>query len=117
MIRHTTPQPTAPDSSSSSSLGFTTHLTPAYPHPILTPTDLAHCSSNYVMSLVSVLHTLEPSTYAQAQQHLEWVKAMEQQLLALETNGTWVLTSLPHGKKALTSKWVYKTKFRPDGFC
>jgi len=68
------------------------------------------------MSLVSVLQTPEPSTYAQEQQHPEWVKAIEQELLALEHNGTWVLTSLPPGKRALTSKWVYKTKFRPDGF-
>ena len=25
------------------------------------------------------------------------------------------MTSLPYGKKALTSKWVYKTKFKADG--
>ena len=40
---------------------------------------------------------------------------MDQELHALETNGTWVLTTLPPKKKALTSKWVYKTKFKPDG--
>lgn len=36
-------------------------------------------------------------------------------IFALEANGTWDLTTLPPGKKALASKWVYKTKFRPDG--
>jgi len=61
------------------------------------------------------LHTPEPSTFSQAQQYPEWVQAMDQELHALEQNGTWVLTSLPSGKKALTSKWVYKTKFKPDG--
>jgi len=40
---------------------------------------------------------------------------MEKELAALETNGTWRLTSLPPNKKALTSKWVYKVKFRPNG--
>jgi len=40
---------------------------------------------------------------------------MNQELEALEQNGTWKLTALPAGKKALTSKWVYKIKFRPDG--
>ena len=40
---------------------------------------------------------------------------MNQEIEALEKNGTWTLTSLPYCKKALTSKWVYKTKFKPDG--
>lgn len=40
---------------------------------------------------------------------------MELELSALEQNGTWVLTPLPKGKTTLTSKWVYRTKFRPDG--
>ena len=37
--------------------------------------------------------------------------AMQQELAALEQNNTWILTSLPPGKRALTSKWVYKTKY------
>jgi len=41
--------------------------------------------------------------------------AMDQELTALEQNGTWTLTSLPPGKRTLTSKWVYRVKFRPDG--
>ena len=40
---------------------------------------------------------------------------MEKELAALEANGTWRLTTLPPHKKALTSKWVYKVKYRPDG--
>ncbi|KAL6325554.1 hypothetical protein AAG906_023399 [Vitis piasezkii] len=30
-------------------------------------------------------------------------------------NGTWSLTTLPHGKWAVGCKWVYKLKFRADG--
>ena len=41
--------------------------------------------------------------------------AMHHELAALEQNNTWILTPLPPGKKALTSKWVYKTKYRADG--
>jgi len=40
---------------------------------------------------------------------------MDKELAALEANGTWSLTTFPSNKKALTSKWVYKVKFRPDG--
>jgi len=68
-----------------------------------------------VASLAQVFQLPEPTHYAQAKQYPEWVKAMEQELHALETNGTWILTSLPSGKKALSSKWVYKSKYRPDG--
>ena len=67
------------------------------------------------MSLAAVLQIPEPSTFSQAQQHLEWIQAMDQELAALEQNGTWLLISLPPGKKALNSKWVYKIQFKLDG--
>ena len=66
-------------------------------------------------SLVNVLHTPEPQHYSLAHQFPEWDMAMQQELTALEQNHTWVLTSLPPSKRALTSKWVYKTKYKPDG--
>jgi len=68
-----------------------------------------------VASLAQVFQIPEPTHYAQAKQYQEWVKAIEQELHALETNGTWIFTFLPSGKKALSSKWVYKTKYRSDG--
>lgn len=40
---------------------------------------------------------------------------MTEELEALEKNHTWVLTTLPRGKKAIGSKWVYKIKLKPDG--
>jgi len=40
---------------------------------------------------------------------------MDEEMATLEQNGTWSLTTLPPGKKALTSKWVYRTKFKPAG--
>lgn len=41
--------------------------------------------------------------------------AMQQELIALETNGTWYLQSLPLEKKLVGCKWVYKTKCNSDG--
>lgn len=40
---------------------------------------------------------------------------MQKEMKALEDNDTWEITTLPPGKKAITSKWVYKVKFKPDG--
>jgi len=77
--------------------------------------NLAHLSPTYVASLANVLQTPEPHSYAQARLNPEWVKAMDLELAAVEQNHTWQLTSLPPGKKALSSKWVYRTKYRADG--
>ncbi|KAL0374374.1 UNVERIFIED_CONTAM: Retrovirus-related Pol polyprotein from transposon RE2 [Sesamum radiatum] len=57
----------------------------------------------------------EPRSYVQARGHLEWEKAMAEELQALENNQTWTLTVLPEGKKAIGSRWVYKLKMNPDG--
>ncbi|KAL0416583.1 UNVERIFIED_CONTAM: Retrovirus-related Pol polyprotein from transposon RE1 [Sesamum latifolium] len=40
---------------------------------------------------------------------------MDQELQALDTNGTWELTSLPLHKKTIGSRWVFKLKYNPDG--
>lgn len=84
-------------------------------YPMFSFSHLAHLSAPYVASLTNVLQSPEPTSYAHAIQFPEWVKAMDLELTALEQNHTWTVTTLPPDKKALTSKWVYKTKFRPDG--
>ncbi|GKG43987.1 retrovirus-related pol polyprotein from transposon TNT 1-94, partial [Tanacetum coccineum] len=40
---------------------------------------------------------------------------MDVELQALAKNGTWELTHLPPGKKAIGSHWIYKTKLKADG--
>ncbi|CAI7846509.1 unnamed protein product [Closterium sp. NIES-54] len=41
----------------------------------------------------------------------EWKKAMESELKSIEENGTWELVELPEGRKAITSKWLFKIKY------
>lgn len=53
--------------------------------------------------------------FKEAAKHSHWKKAMNEELKALESNGTWELTSLPQGKQVIGCKWVYKTKYTPDG--
>ncbi|CAI7811514.1 unnamed protein product [Closterium sp. NIES-53] len=45
----------------------------------------------------------------------EWKKAMESELKSIEENGTWELVELPEGRKAITSKWLFKIKSDADG--
>ncbi|CAI7909387.1 unnamed protein product [Closterium sp. NIES-54] len=42
-------------------------------------------------------------------------KAMESELKRIEENGTWELVELPEGRKAITSKWLFKIKSNADG--
>nr|GEV65526.1 retrovirus-related Pol polyprotein from transposon TNT 1-94 [Tanacetum cinerariifolium] len=43
------------------------------------------------------------------------IQAMNAELKALEKNETWSLATLPPGHKPISSKWVYKTKYKPTG--
>ncbi|CAH9115063.1 unnamed protein product [Cuscuta epithymum] len=40
---------------------------------------------------------------------------MQKEITALEENNTWTLVHLPHGKRIVDSKWVYKIKYKPNG--
>ncbi|CAA0839680.1 cysteine-rich RLK (RECEPTOR-like protein kinase) 8 [Striga hermonthica] len=57
----------------------------------------------------------EPFSYHQAKTDKKWVEAMNNELKALELNGTWKLCYLPTGKKAIGSKWVFKVKRKANG--
>ncbi|CAI7808621.1 unnamed protein product [Closterium sp. NIES-53] len=60
----------------------------------------------------------EPATLKEALESSdaeEWKKAMESELKSIEENGTWELVELSEGRKAITSKWLFKIKSDPDG--
>ncbi|CAI7854617.1 unnamed protein product [Closterium sp. NIES-53] len=60
----------------------------------------------------------EPTTLKEALESSdaeEWKKAMESELKSIEENGTWELVELPEGRKAITSKWLFKIKSDADG--
>lgn len=58
---------------------------------------------------------VEPRTYTQASKDPLWIAAMENELQALQNNHTWDLVPLPHSKKPVGCKWVYKIKLKADG--
>lgn len=59
--------------------------------------------------------TQEPSSFEEATKIIEWQKAMDEEMDALEKNKTWELVDLPFGKEVVGLKWVYKVKHKPDG--
>jgi hypothetical protein len=44
-----------------------------------------------------------------------WHKACEEEMEAHRLNGTWEITKLPHGKRAIGSRWFMKVKHNADG--
>ncbi|CAI7809115.1 unnamed protein product [Closterium sp. NIES-53] len=60
----------------------------------------------------------EPATLKEALESSdaeEWKKAIKSELKSIEENGTWELVELPEGRKAITSKWLFKIKSDADG--
>ena len=58
----------------------------------------------------SLLSTIEPGTFAQANTDEHWVKAMEDELDQIEKNETWELIPIPNNKNVIGTKWFSGTK-------
>lgn len=65
--------------------------------------------------LAAVTVGVEPQSFKEAMKDAGWRGAMQKEIRALEDNGTWTMETLPPGKKALGSQWVYKIKYNSDG--
>jgi hypothetical protein len=57
----------------------------------------------------------EPASFCEADQEESWRQAMSEEMKAIEDNGTWELTILPAGHRAIGLKWVYKVKRNEAG--
>ncbi|XP_071708952.1 uncharacterized protein [Rutidosis leptorrhynchoides] len=91
------------------------HTTVSPIYPLFHTNDFAYMSKEYISYLANIMTAKDPITYAQASQSQGWIDAMAKEIEALEKNQTWTLTTLPEGCKAISSKWVYKTKYKVDG--
>ncbi|XP_075670228.1 uncharacterized protein LOC142639996 [Castanea sativa] len=94
------------------------------PNPLSSSTAFplsAHLSSHRLFSRHShfcnvISSIMEPKFYRQAVQDPKCREAMATTISALEANNTWSLTTLPPHKRTIGCKWVYKVKYRSDGF-
>ena len=56
-----------------------------------------------------------PASHRTALSEPAWRSAMEDEFDALQHNQTLTLVPRPPGTNIVGSKWIFKTKFRPDG--
>ncbi|GJR45074.1 putative ribonuclease H-like domain-containing protein [Tanacetum coccineum] len=52
----------------------------------------------------------EHAMISYVQKQRRWVKAMQEELLQFKIQKVWTLVNLPYGKKAISTKWVYRKK-------
>nr|GEU30417.1 hypothetical protein [Tanacetum cinerariifolium] len=52
----------------------------------------------------------EPKRVHQDLKDPSWIKAMQEELLQFKMQKVWVLVDLPHGKRAIGTKWVFRNK-------
>ena len=65
--------------------------------------------------MAQVPEKIDPKTFEEASGHQDWDEAMNEEYRSLLANDTWDLVPLPKGRKLVRCRWVYKTKFGPDG--
>ncbi|CAB0000355.1 unnamed protein product [Nesidiocoris tenuis] len=63
-----------------------------------------------VYSAFCLLTESDPTTYEEAMNDKDWSKAIEAEIKSHEEHGTWEPAVLPKDKKAIGTRWVFKTK-------
>ncbi|GJV03888.1 putative ribonuclease H-like domain-containing protein [Tanacetum coccineum] len=58
----------------------------------------------------NVTKHVEPKRVIQALTDPSWIEAMQDELLQFKLQKVWTLVDLPHGKRAIGTKWVYRNK-------
>jgi hypothetical protein len=59
---------------------------------------------------LSLLSTVEPNNFEEANNDEHWIKAMEEELNQIEKNETWELVPRPKDKNVIGTKWVFRNK-------
>nr|GEV52452.1 hypothetical protein [Tanacetum cinerariifolium] len=57
----------------------------------------------------------EPKRVHQALKYLSWIEVMQEELLQFKMQKVLVLVDLPHGKRAIDTKWVFRNKKNERG--
>ncbi|RVW94063.1 Retrovirus-related Pol polyprotein from transposon TNT 1-94 [Vitis vinifera] len=84
-------------------------------HPISNHVSYGKLSQNFQAFITSLEDDRIPSNIQEALQQPEWKTAVQEEIQALEKNGTWEISELPEGKSPVGCKWIFTVKHNPDG--
>jgi hypothetical protein len=99
-----------PSSNQSPQVSFPHSMTTRSHHGIVKPNPKYALSTTYSSSVPR-----EPRSVQAALAHPGWRAAMNEELTALHQNQTWILVPRTSDMHVIGSKWVLKTKLKPDG--
>ncbi|CAL5370298.1 unnamed protein product [Camellia sinensis] len=80
--------------------------------PSSTPRNIRSLSDVYARCNLCIV---EPENFEEAIKDEAWKKAIEDEIHVIEKNKTWELVEKPKEKEIIGVKWIFKTKFNPDG--
>ncbi|RVW70809.1 Retrovirus-related Pol polyprotein from transposon TNT 1-94 [Vitis vinifera] len=63
----------------------------------------------------SITEIQVPQNIQEAFKYPKWKAAVDEEVRALEKNGTWEITDLPRGKKPVGCKWIFTVKYKANG--
>ncbi|XP_068651725.1 uncharacterized protein [Aristolochia californica] len=84
-------------------------------YPLSNFVSYSRLTSKHTTFVFALSTIFEPKTFTQAIKIPHWRTAMAEEITTLETNKTWILTTIPPGQATIGCKWVYKVKLRSDG--
>ncbi|KAK4406265.1 Retrovirus-related Pol polyprotein from transposon RE2 [Sesamum angolense] len=84
-------------------------------HPLAHSISFQHLSPNYRAFAVFLSSVFIPHTYHEALRHLAWKMAMDDEMSALISRGTWELVEVLPDTDVVACQWVFTLKFSEDG--
>ncbi|RVX10668.1 Retrovirus-related Pol polyprotein from transposon TNT 1-94 [Vitis vinifera] len=84
-------------------------------HPINNHVSYGKLSQNFQAFITSLEDDRIPSNIQEALQQPEWKTTVQEEIQALEKNGTWEISELPESKRPIGCKWIFTVKHNLDG--
>ncbi|KAL4570881.1 hypothetical protein LXL04_026545 [Taraxacum kok-saghyz] len=109
--QHSDPDPSLTNSSAASTPSPPTKMT-TRPHP---KPNSKYYNSSFQLYIATTSPSSEPTNITQALKNPAWRNAMQDEFNALDRIKTWSLVPLSQAQNVVGCKWVYRTKYNPDG--